>query len=355
MTINDLYSWEQQPVRFGSAEQLAQSSARTGSSSPNAWRDQMMGWQATPDQILLARNAQVSDLARKIGVKGGIAHADEQIKFLQGALNNPQPNLYRAPRDASELALQRAVQGDMNARQRGLNIGRANELENRKRAIEDMNNAFRVQDQAMQLGNFRRGIRDSDRSFALREEQLRDQAQDRDMKRAMDAQRFRTLGDEKVWDRAFSMMELGVPFEQIIRSNPALTPQQRAGLYQVDNEWKRQETETYGLLEENVAGMNARLREAVRRAEEDGLDPVKARERFMQDMLDQRDVRERMLVDPTTGEFKPFAPKPRMSTNSFVPQRAVNGVVQVRSAMEASQLPPGTRFRTPDGRIMVRP
>lgn len=350
------------------------------------WRQNLLGSRATPDQMLLSKTAEKSNLLRDISTKGQLAQLDDDLLFLRGQSTNPRPNLFHAPRDINEAALQRGVQDDINARVAGLNVGYASELDNRKRAFENMEQAFKMQDQGIQLGNAQRGWKQFDLSMD-RERRI---AGDQDRLRSRQEQEFginaaRTQ-DKLLFDRAQAMLDAGVPAAQIFRAMPGMSPELRRQVAMIEQGYSTMENQGFGLLQQQSENQNR----ALRLAEEEAADRYRqqneanffgaggptpegeaearerARRQFLDDLFKSKDVRENIMFDPATGTFKPFAVPPR--TAMLAPPQSGSGSptttparssqpepIQVRSAQDAMRLPSGTAFRRPDGVVMIRP
>lgn len=346
------------------------------------WRQNFLGQRATPDQMLLSKTAERADLLRKIGTQGNLARMDHDLNFLRAQANNPRPNLYRAPRNIQEAALQGMVQDDINSRVAGFNVGYASELDNRRRAFENMNQAFKAMDQGIQLGNAQRQWQ----KFDLALDKERRQARDSDRNRTLQEQKFLTDQlndrDQRLFERSMKMLDAGVPAERILMSLPRDASRElRQQIFQTDQGINQMLGREYGLLQEQSENLNRSMRLAQDRALQQYRDTAgtnwrgasnatpegeaeaveRARQQFLDDLFSNRDIRENVMFDPATGQFKPFAVPPRTAfpapNTGQMPSPSARSPqpVQVSSPAEAMLLRSGTPFRRPDGVVMIRP
>lgn len=348
------------------------------------WRQRLLGTQATTGQELLNKRLLAQNMTRDLREKGDLQHVDEQLNFLRSMANQPKLNLYRAPMNERDAALQGAVQEDINARTRGFDAGYKADEFNRKRAIEDFGLSLKMQDQGMQRANLNRSIQNDARDFGLaraREQRLRDTtAQSLAMEKAALGQR---AGDT-AYRTAIDMVERGVPLKDIFETVPGLNSLQRERLASILGEYDTQAMEEYGLLS-GISGVRTnQLQEAEEAARQkamesylsqnDGFlgfgagaetDPEamamqetqaeRARRQFLDSLNDKN-----IYFDPNTSQFQPLVPKPRLRASLPVTSQtargpATSGLPLMRSSAEAMRLPSGTPFRTPDGRTLIRP
>lgn len=140
----------------------------------------------TVDQQLLAKNYRQSQLARDINMKGQLAQANRNIGLLNRFSYNPNVNTTQPRTSPDEAMMQSLVQSDVNARQRGLNVGTAEQqkrvaeakarqtfalnLAKFRNQVQQQGVANKRQDrsQAIQLANTRRQQEKDIQSLALR-------------------------------------------------------------------------------------------------------------------------------------------------------------------------------------------
>lgn len=354
---------------------------------------------ATPDDEVLANNWKLQQLAHEANMRGQAADSARKVAFLQRMLANPYNiNTAYAPRDQNDFDLQRIVQADVNARERGAALGIAGEqrkARERRQAIQD-NLVLRRQ----ALSEIAAQDRRNTGAGRLDQGQQRIDLAERGLDERRNVNRNRAITNEE--KSAFDDIDSGIPILDVLKDHPELDDIGKQRLFNYANASTIEAGKDYGMLNTQAGVFNRRLMEAEDKARADyktgltrkflGMDYAWPDRSFAQadedaavqhaiapilaEFRKNKGMQDVLTYDPEMDAFSPVIPNPagrlspeelqldqyRRQNGQRRPQRVVyqqpaqtqvprSQLPVVRTPIELARLPYGVKYVGWDGQV----
>jgi hypothetical protein len=341
---------------------------------------------ATTDDILLEENNRRHQLAQELKKREDARKAKEEADMLEALISRGGGyNLYDEPANEQDERLQQIIQEDYDAGQRGFGVQVADARRQRKEGFENLNYGLKARDQALDRAKFADAMRRGQQDYRLDAARIQQQGQyrnamlqQRDKQMALD---YAQQGDQNYQREAKLALDLvkdGMPPEEVASLFPKLNKRDQSLLFSYGGMMMDEEDESAGPMLDYLNEMEMQMRRGAATPAQPGffkrmmgggqpaVDPSQMTRAQLPPVTDDRfnDLRLEaakmgLAYDPNEGFYMPDVgdgPPPAEMTQQ--PQPTVDPRIAslpvVATREDVMRLPKGARFRTRDGRVMIK-
>jgi hypothetical protein len=337
---------------------------------------------ATDDDVWMEEMSRKNELARQLLAQQNARKSKSDADMLEMALNSGDANIFEAPQNDQDMELQKMMQGYVNAGTRGINMQYQQELLNRKRQIENANLNRQLRAQALDESQFIDSKRRNAQNMTLDQAKLQQQAQyraallkQRQQQMAYDRQQdIQKRGSDEV-KQALDLVKEGMDPEDVIPLFK-LSPRDQQLLHgyraSYDEGVSAEEDPMLDYLNESELSMRrqnpisvsqpgffSRMTGNVPQGPDFSMAPERVQlqpgsgDDFEKLRLEA--AKQGFNYDPTEGFYsgRGGTPPPAEQTQPRLDPR-LEALPLVMSRADVERLPRGARFRTRDGRVMIK-